>query len=277
MSGQYLTSFDGAKIYYHKTLRDKTRWLIFLHGFGGDLTAWDKERDYFSRIGISSIAMDLRGHGLSQKSRNRDFYKVENFSKDLRSLIKAEKLLQPVIIGHCFGGMVAMYFQAKFPNDSKGLVLVDTSFKPPFLSFNPIERTFLKYLFELLRLIPDFHLNGHRNFDEFAGTNDVNIKRILSDILHTSLQSYLTICESLVDLNAKQLLRQINVPTLVIEGGKDSIFPPEIARYLNQRIKKSELDLIPDANHILVLNNPKDLEKSIESFLKKIGFIPQVP
>ncbi len=277
MGGKYFISFDGAKIYYHKILQDKNKWLIFLHGFGGDLTAWDKERVYFSQLGISSLAMDLRGHGLSQKSQTADFYKVENFSQDVAGLIKAEKIMHPVIVGHCFGGMVALYFQAKFPNNSKGLVLVDTSFKPPFFSYNPIERVFLKHLFGLLKYIPNLHLDNRRDFDQFIGTNDIDIKRILSDILHTSLQSYLTICESLVDLNAKQLLDQITVPTLVIEGETDSIFPPEIARYLNQRIKKSELDMIPNANHILVINNPRDVENAIEAFLKKINFIPKVP
>lgn len=75
-----------------------------------------------------------------------------------------------------------------------------------------------------------------------------------------------------LDLDANKLLDQIKVPTLVVEGANDTIFPPEIAHYLHKRIKKSELDIIPNANHILVLNNPQDLEKSIEGFLKRINF-----
>ncbi len=274
MSGKYLISFDGAKIYYHKTVRDKNRWLIFLHGFGGDLTAWQKERTYFTKLGISTIAMDLRGHGLSERSNNKDFYKLENFSKDVASLVEKEKLVNPVVIGHCFGGMVSIYFQAQFPKVSKGLVLVDTSFKPPFFSYNPMERTFLKQIISLiLKFMPDIKINGHVNFDKFISTSDLDAKRILSDILHTSLRSYLMMCDNLIGLNAKELLDKITVPTLVVEGTKDTVFPPEIASYLAARIKTSQLDLIEGANHIIVINNPSDLNKSIETFLKGINFI----
>lgn len=273
MNGQYLTSFDGAKIYYHKTIRDKDKWLIFLHGFGGDLTAWQKEREYFDNQGFSTIAMDLRGHGFSERSNNKDFYKLENFAKDVVALLQKENLSNTVVIGHCFGGMVSIYFQAQFPHHSKGLVLVDTGFKPPFLSSNPVEKTFLTEMLELLlKITPNLQIKGHADFKEFIHTGDLNAKRILSDILHTSLQSYLTICENLVGMNIESLLSKILVPALVIEGLKDTVFPPKVAQYLHQRIKKSELDLIPEANHIIVLNDPEDLEQSISNFLTRINF-----
>lgn len=274
MSGKYFTSFDGAKIYYHKSVKDPNRWLIFLHGFGGDLTAWQKERAYFTKLGVSTIAMDLRGHGLSARSNNEDFYKLENFSKDVITLIEKERLINLVTVGHCFGGMVSIYLQAKFPKSSKGLILVDTSYKPPFLSYNMAERIFLKQIFNLLvKFVPDLKSQGHRDFDKFIGTSDWDMRRILSDILHTSLRSYLMICENLIEIDARQLLSRIMIPTLVVEGLNDSIFPPDIAQYLSKKIKNSELDFIPEANHILILNNPKDLEKSIERFLQKINFI----
>ncbi len=272
MSGKYFISFDGARIYYHKTVKDKNRWLVFLHGFGGDLTAWSKERAYFSKLGISTAAMDLRGHGLSDRSENSDFYNLENFAKDVKILLEKESINNAVIIGHCFGGMVSIYFQAQLPNNSKGLVLVDTGFKPPFISNNPVAKVFADYLIRLLQSLPDIKVAGHADFNKFQGTNDINFRRILSDILHTSLRSYLMLSENLVNLDETRLLDKIQIPTLVIEGSKDSIFPPEIAKYLHKRIKTSELDLIEGANHILVINNPKELEESIQSFLQKINF-----
>lgn len=274
MTGNYFDSFDGAKIYYHKTVRDTNKWLIFLHGFGGDLTAWQKERAYFSKMGLSSIALDLRGHGLSDRSDNKDFYKLENFAKDIQILLQKENIADVVLIGHCFGGMVSIYFQAQFPKFAKALVLVDTSFKAPFFGNNSVAKTFTKYMFELLlRFTPDIKTNGHVDFSQFVGTEDLNLRRIISDISHTSLRSYLKVCNNLVGLDARELLKKITVPTLIVEGTEDTIFPPDIAQFLNKRIKKSNLDLIEGANHIIVINNPKELETSIETFLKKINFI----
>ena len=278
MSGKYFTSFDGTKIYYHATKRDKNKWLVFLHGFGGDLTAWEKERQYFTNLGVSTIAMDLRGHGLSARSNHEDFYKLDNFSKDVIALMEKEHVYNPVVVGHCFGGMVSINLLAKFPKISRGLVLVDTSYKPPFFSYNLTEKIFLTRILNLLTKLPNLKVQGHSNFDKFIGTADWDMRRILSDILHTSLRSYLMICQSLVQMDAKTLLDKIVVPTLVIEGADDTIFPPDVAKYLSQRIKKSVLDVIPGTNHIVPINNPKELEKSIESFLKKINFfsVPKI-
>lgn len=276
MNGKYFKSFDGARIYYHKTVKDKNKWLVFLHGFGGDLTAWSKERAYFTKLGISTAALDLRGHGLSEKSNNSDFYHLKNFARDLKSLLQHEQIKNPIIIGHCLGGMVTIYFQAHFPNSSKGLVLVDTGFKPPFISNNPVAKVFANYLILLLKSLPDIKAAGHADFNKFQGTNDINFRRILSDILHTSLRSYLMLSENLVNLNEKSLLDKITVPTLVVEGTKDSIFPLEVAQYLHYRIKTSTLDLIEGANHIIVLNNPVELEESIAEFLKRINFLPGI-
>lgn len=273
MGGKYFISFDGAKIYYEKSVKDKNRWLVFLHGFGGDLGAWDKEREFFKTLGYSTLALDLRGHGLSSKSKDLSFYKIENFAKDLNLLLEAEKIKKPVLIGHCFGGMVTIYFQTMFPDKSKALILVDTSYKPPFISPHEVPHVFLKHLFDfLIKIMPNIKTPGHADFKEFVGGPDIDLKRIASDIMHTSLKSYLLLCDQLVELDLKELLSKINVPTLVIQGSRDSIFPMEIAKYLHSRIKKSELDIIEGANHILVLNNPKQLEESIESFLTKISF-----
>lgn len=273
MTGKFLTSFDGAKIYYEKSVKNESRWLVFLHGFGGDLGAWDKEKEFFKALGYSTLTLDLRGHGLSSKSKDLSFYKIENFAKDLNLLLDEEKIKKPVLIGHCFGGMVAMYFQTMFPDKSKALILIDTSYKPPFIGSNFVAQAFLKQFFKLFsKIFPNIAVYRHADFNQFMDTPDIDFKRLLSDMLHTSLKSYFTLCESLAGFSAKALLNKITIPTLIVEGTNDTIFPPDIAEYLHQRIKNSQLDLIEGANHILVINNPKELEESIKNFLQKIKY-----
>lgn len=269
---KYFKSFDDAKIYYHASKGTKNKWVIFLHGLGGDLTAWSNERRYFDSLGFSTIAMDLRGHGLSSRSNDVSFYSLDNFAKDVLCLTVEEDIRDAVVVGHCFGGMVSIYLGAMTPKFQKGLVLVDTSYKLPFFGKNFVEETFLKYMLEFFERIPDFKTKGHADFSKFFGTADMDIKRLLSDILHTSLHSYLLICENMISYDAETLLKKILVPSLVIGGTDDSIFPPSVAQSLKERLKRSELDIIEGGNHIVVLNNPKDLEKSIGGFLEKIKF-----
>ena len=55
--------------------------------------------------------------------------------------------------------------------------------------------------------------------------------------------------------------------TIVIEGNKDSIFNILVAKKIKNLIRKSKLDIVPNANHIIVINNPKQLEMEIINFI----------
>ncbi|KKP69648.1 hypothetical protein A2X44_03780 [candidate division CPR3 bacterium GWF2_35_18] len=274
MQKKYSKSFDGAKIFYHKTQNDPKKWLIFLHGLGGDLTAWEKERRYFDHLGISTLAIDLRGHGLSERGKNKNFYKLKNHIYDVKVILEKEQIQKPVIVGHCFGGMVSINYGAYFPREVDALVLVDTSYKLPFFSKHKTCAIFLENILEqLAKISPERHIERHTHFKNFYDTSDVDFRRLLSDVLHASIKSYLFLCSNLIEYDAESLLKKIVDPTLVVEGTRDSIFPPKIAALLKERLINSEMDLIPEANHILIINSPKELNQTIDSYLKKISFL----
>jgi pimeloyl-ACP methyl ester carboxylesterase len=270
-----LESHDGTIIHYEMSMPDaKDRTIIFLHGLGGDLTAWEKERKYFNDLGINTLAMDLRGHGYSGRSNDRSFYSMINFAKDILALMREERLKDVTLVGHCFGGMISLILEGHYPKSSKNLVLVDTSFKPPYFAESFNNHPFMLWMLSLItQIVPDIGIPGHTDFKKFIGTKDFDIERIANDILHTSLKSYLLMLENLIEYNATTLLSKIMVPTLIVDGVNDSIFPPEVARHLRDRIKRSELDIIPMANHILVVNNPQDLSRDIAAFLVRNKFI----
>lgn len=270
MRGKSFLSFDQSKIYYHVNYGKSDKWVIFLHGLGGDLTAWENERRHFDSLGLNTVAVDLRGHGLSARSTKEDFYAFGNFAKDIELLAQEEKIKSGVLVGHCFGGMVAICLAAQNPEFLKGLVLVDTTYKPPIFG-KTVGQTLLRVILRSLAFCaPTLKEKGHAHFEKFVGTSDIDLERIASDIFHTSLQSYLLMCDTLVGYEADTLLKKIKVPTLVICGTNDTIFSPEISEEIKGRIKTSQIELIEGGNHILVLNNPKDLNESIERFLERL-------
>ncbi len=109
MKNLFLESFDGTKICYQYA-KKSDKCLVFVHGLVGDMTAWNPEREYFEKLGFSTAALDLRGHGLSDRSTNPSFYDFKNFAEDIKALIKHIEVKKPVMIGHCFGGIISLYF-----------------------------------------------------------------------------------------------------------------------------------------------------------------------
>ncbi len=272
-TGKYVQTVDGARIYYEvERIGDKC--IVFLHGMGGALSAWKREREFFHKLGLSTIAVDLRGHGHSSRSDDESFYDFGKFAADVLRVMKVEGFKKYVVVGHCFGGMIAMTLEGMFPGSCDLLVLVDTSHKPPrLLRRIPKAKYFRKLLGLLAKFSTDARIHGHEDFEKFIGTSDYDLIRIASDILHTSLRSYLLMWEKVMGYDASDLLNNIKVPTLIVDGEDDSIFPPRAAEELKERIKHSELDLIPAANHILIINNPEDLNEIIKKFLVKEDFI----
>lgn len=272
---RYVTSFDNTQIAY-SVIQPTTkphRWLIFLHGLGGDLSSWDQERKIVSHAGYGTIAVDLRGHGLSDRPRNEGAYSMQNFAEDIIAVLKQEDIQKSVIIGHCFGAMVTFVLEAMYPTTAKALVVIDTSYKPPTFGRIAADHRIINTIVSFLRNhAPTIHEVGHVNTAKFLGTRDFSAKRILSDVLHTSLRSYLNVCDQITHFNATDLLKRIHVPTLVITGVNDLIFPPSVAEDLHHRIKNSHIDFIDNGNHMVIINNPKDVTKDIQKFLNTINY-----
>ena len=72
------------------------------------------------------IAVDQRGHGLSDKPE--DGYDFDEVTADVAALIGTLGLERPVVVGHSWGGSVALEFAAWHPDKARGIVLVDGGF-----------------------------------------------------------------------------------------------------------------------------------------------------
>lgn len=99
--------------------------LIFLHGLASqshmfDLTA-PRLTDTF-RV----LALDQRGHGESVKPKAG--YDFATVTGDLLAFLDALRLERALLAGHSWGGNVALYFGAHYPERTLGLVLIDGGF-----------------------------------------------------------------------------------------------------------------------------------------------------
>lgn len=270
-----IKSFDGTKIAYSIERQKSQIFLIFIHGAGGNLTAWKKEREFFKEKGVSTLALDLRGHGLSGRPNKVKDYTLKNFAKDIKAVIDAEKIKKFILVGHCFGGMITLEFQKLYPNIAISYILVGTASKAPSklktirnISF-PLLLIF-NVLLRLRSLWPSKQQNHQEDFDRFIGTGDWNLLRIYSDISYTSFRSWFYTYENIANFDGTKVLKDIAVPVLIIQGEQDKIFSVEDARRTNSLINKSILDIMPDSNHITVINNPIILAEKIYAFYNKI-------
>lgn len=262
-------SSDNVRIHYDVSDNFSPKnCLVFLHGLGGDLTALDLLREHFHKAGYSTVAIDLRGQGKSGRPERKESYTLSKVANDVITVINEEKLTDFTLIGHCYGGMVAVQVAHELKDRIKQLVLIDSSYGVPWFgkifALAPIT---MRILFSIPHILPNIHNKSQVDYSKFIGGGDYSLSRICSDIFHTSIRSYAYISETILSLDLRDRIKEIKIPTRIIEGEKDTIYSPKIAEELHALIPNSKLSFIKNANHILVITNPKEVFDEIYGFL----------
>lgn len=268
-----IRSFDNVKIHYvfHKGDKDT---IIFVHGWPHNHTVWDREIRHFSKKGYSTIALDLRGHGLSGKPTKLFAYKMDNFAKDIKQIIVKNKIKNPILVGHSFGGMVLLKFEELFPRLARCLILIDTTYENPlkdlpilkYFNLTSLTKHLLNYILENRRI-----QKKHFKEVEFSDMKKhSDFFYWIKGVINTPLNSLLLCLKAMLDFDESKVLKKINIPCLLIEGGKDFKIPREVELRMHKKIKKSKLHFIKNATHDTIIQNSKKVNEAIENFLVEL-------
>jgi pimeloyl-ACP methyl ester carboxylesterase len=268
---KFLQTSHGVTIHYDMSDNFHPKGcLVFLHGLGGDLTAFDPMRKLFEDDRRSTLAIDIRGQGKSGRPKGKQAYTLDALADDVITILREEKVENFVLIGHCFGGIIAMKVTEKIHDEIKQLILIDTNYQAPgwatFLYKIPFTAHLLPFI---ISIMPSWYIKTPVDYIQYRGGADYSIPRIFSDVFHTSLRTYLLLSQTLLKLNLTSTVKSFTLPTVIIEGEEDTIYPPRTAEKLHELIPKSELVFLPKANHILVITNYKEVYKLIDLHLRK--------
>ncbi len=100
--------------------------VLLIHGLASNARFWELAAPRLAEGGLSCLAPDLRGHGLSEKPPAG--YNFATIAADLQALVAELGLERPVLVGHSWGAVLALDYAARFvrgPEAPAGIVLVD--------------------------------------------------------------------------------------------------------------------------------------------------------
>jgi pimeloyl-ACP methyl ester carboxylesterase len=104
---------------------DGPRTLLLIPGMTSNASVFQGLIEAGLRSTLRVLAVDLRGRGLSDKPRSG--YGMADYAVDVLGLLDALELQQVVLGGHSYGGVVAMYMAAHYPDRISKLVLIDAA------------------------------------------------------------------------------------------------------------------------------------------------------
>lgn len=248
---------DGVRLTYFECGRGPGKApLLLVHGWCCDHSYWREQIAEFA-ADHRVVAVDLRGHGASDKPRQP--YTVEGFAADLVWLADELELEHPVVIGHSMGGAIAACLGASYPTFARALVLVD----PAVLI--PEERT---VEMREAMLGPDPKAFAATLIDGMfvASSPPALIAEITTEMLSAPDHVLASAGANLWQFDSPAAIRALTVPTLIVSASGMGDYHGTAAR-LNPRI---EVEILPETGHFLQLERPDLLNPMLHAFLRRV-------
>lgn len=226
--------------------------LVFLHGWGSKAESFESQLKFFKDLGYRSIAIDLIGFGLTQPSDN--VLNLDDYINHVESTLKKLKIDNYILVGHSFGGRIAIKGIAKGKLIPKKLVLTGAAgvsdYKPGAIS------GVLSSIASILRKAPLLKGVVEKLGSKVASDDYVNLSR-------TDKQTF----QNIVGEDLLVYLNLIAIPTLLIWGKDDQAIPIKDAELMSHNIKGSNLVILPSASHYAFIDQVNEFNNHVKSFL----------
>ncbi|OQX00667.1 hypothetical protein BWK69_00980 [Candidatus Parcubacteria bacterium A4] len=229
--------------------------LIILHGWQSSKEKWGKVKDLLEKEGMRVIIPDLPGFKKEtelSKAWNLDDY-VEWFN------IFSKEYPPFFLLGHSFGGRMAIKFSEKYPNTISGLILVSAGGAEQRKNFKKSVLFFLASIFKHLSFLPGYSFL-RKLFYKFIvrKTDYLAVKGFLKETF-----------KNVIKEDLKPLLGKIKTETLIVWGDKDNYLSVQNGFLMKEKISNSELKIFQKMGHNLHTEIPEKLTEIIIKFIKK--------
>lgn len=282
-----IKSFDGTDIAYH--IVGEGMPVLLCNGLGGSWKAWSHQLNYFSDR-YKFISWDYRGLYRSGPPPSRDALRIEDQTRDAMAILDAEKISRTAVFGWSMGVQVSLELFRRAPERIASLVLVNGSPGRPWESVLGLEpmKHLMPGILQSLQCIPSVvqlitryattspeSLSWAKRLGMTAKTLDEALfAEIAGGFADLDMGLYMRTLEMLGEHDARDILHEIDVPTLVIAGDQDMMTPKNVMQLIVDRVKGAEMMVIPGATHYVAVEYPEVMNLRIDKFFQERGYTP---
>jgi pimeloyl-ACP methyl ester carboxylesterase len=241
--------------------------LVCLHGVTGHAWMW---HDVASCMPSANriVALDMRGHGDSQWSPTAA-YSTEDHASDLSAFANALKLERFDLAGLSWGGLVALCFAARHPEQVRRLALIDVppAFSQTETDLQPRPASFATDADAIgwQRLAnpraPESMVQTMAHFGMRPGHDGWEWKHDAFFLTRWPFRSD----------DWWDELSALALPVLVIRGRDSVVLSGEVAQQMVQRLRNGRLIEVPESGHLIPVENPTALADALSRFFSESG------
>lgn len=263
-----LARINDIDLYYE--LSGEGEPLVFIPGLGGTTELWTFQTRQFSQT-HRTLTLDNRGAGRSDKPEGA--YAMETFARDLHDLLDHLGITEPItLVGASMGGIISQAFIHDYPQRVKKLVLVcsGVSGGDPHITLPAMEvMQKLAAPGDTLEAKTDTLLSIFYHPDFIARNPQIRqyyLSRQDAPQPPHAYQAQLAACGD--PRPYYEWLADIRVPTLIIHGTHDQVWPLQNAHTLKAGIgEHAQLSIMENAGHVLMAEQVAEFNRILAEFV----------
>ncbi len=251
----------ASDLYYFTYQKGEVETLpvVLIHGAGGNHLYWPSE---IRRLpGFRMFAPDLPGHG---KSAGRGQQSIESYAQILLDWLEALGLHRAAYVGHSMGGAIALEIGLHHAERALGLGLIATGAR---LKVSPeilTEAASPTTSHRAIEIVSDASFSPYADPDLVA-----RAAARMAEVRSTVFYGDFLACDQF-DLSSA--ISQIQQPALVLCGAEDRMTPPRFSEFLAGQIPHAQLQIVPRAGHMVMLEQPAAVANALAKFLGSLPY-----
>ncbi|KLU60231.1 2-hydroxy-6-oxononadienedioate/2-hydroxy-6-oxononatrienedioate hydrolase [Peptococcaceae bacterium CEB3] len=242
----------GDRIHYEEEGKGKAeeQTVLFVHGAGGSWGTWEKQLAGIR--GRHLVAVDLPGHGESGGKAQDEIAGYREFVHRFAQVLGLKRF---VLVGHSMGGGIALDFALTYPETLAGIILVGSGAR---LRVSP---AILGVLAEGRHPLASVKYMYAKDAEEkILDQARKEMEQVPPQVYESDFQA----CDR---FDVMDRVASIGVPALILCGEDDLMTPAKFSRYLQEKMPKTSLTLVPAAGHMVMSEQPQAVNRAIEDFL----------
>lgn len=250
-------TITGEDVFYAQRLTgDAESSTLFIHGAGGTHRHWGHQVARLS--GTNLYALDFPGHG---RSGGQARTSITGYAQFLSDFLEALGSTRATLVGHSMGGAIAQDLALNHASQVARLILVGTGAKLRVLP------TILEGLLSEFESTVDLILRYAYSENAPEELVELGRRESLANTPEVLYRDFVA-CDN---FDVRDRLSEIRCPTLLICGEEDQLTPPRYSQYLQEQITDAQLTIIPNAGHMVMLEQPEEVSRAIAEFMKTTG------
>jgi pimeloyl-ACP methyl ester carboxylesterase len=233
--------------------------ILYVHGSGGNHRIWGNQYGPAGPVN-PAVAVDLSGHGESTDVETEPGQAtLAAYATDVAAV--ARNVDADVLVGHSLGGAVLFELVLEEYYEPAGVVFAGTGAK---LAIHEGIRTLLQDDFEA------FLDTIHAESRLFADPDDSDLetsKATFRETGQTVTRRDLLTCHT---FDVRDRLPEVEVPALAVVGEHDGLAPPAYHEYLGDELPNCEVETIPDAAHMAMIEQPRRFNDFVQQFCDRL-------